>query len=60
MKVNVAAADLNDDADDALYGHDDDRQAAVLGGHPGPVPEQKVGLRGQTILRTRSVPVSDS
>lgn len=44
MKVNVAATDLNDDADDALYGHDDDRQAAVLGGHPGPVPEQQVGL----------------
>ena len=43
-KVNVAATDLNDDADDALYGHDDDRQAAVLGGHPGPVPEQQVGL----------------
>ena len=44
MKVNVAAADLNDDADDALDGHDDDRQAAVLCGHPGPVPKQKVGL----------------
>ena len=57
MKVSVAAADLNDDADDALYGHDDDRQAAVLGGHPGPVPEQRVGLRGQTILRTKCVPV---
>ena len=50
MKVNVAAADLNDDADDALDGHDDDRQAAVLGGHTGPVPEHRVGLRGRNVF----------